>query len=476
MSKEINKQLTRGFIITFISQYSTVVFQVLIGVILARLLTPEEFGISAIILVFISFFQLISNSFSPGIIQVNDLNLRDFVNLYVLSIIVAISLSILFFGLSYALVYLYSNDVYLGLGKVLSFGVFFCCLGIVPQAILKRNMRFKLLGVIQLCSTLLSGSISIVLAYNGFSYYSVVFQSVISFFLIFILSFVNCKELTKAKYCQVNISSTRASFEKIKVFVSSNIGFDLVNFFSRNLDSLLIGKYIGNSGLALYDKAYRLVLYPVSNLNQVLSRVIHPIFSKFSNEVDVIFEKYIEILYKITIYGVVVSVFCYFSSESIIIFMYGEQWRESIPLFKILSVTIFFQVLQSSTGGVFLATNNPKLYFRSGVIGASMMISCILLGVFIGASVLNVVYFVLCGLILNFIQSFYILINKVFRRSILDLKDIFIGSLFYLGFNITLFQFFSIQFENKFIQIVFNLFLSSISLVILFRKRIFKRN
>src|SRR5690606_12011440 len=155
-----------------------------------------------------------------------------------------------------------------------SLGIFFCSLGIVPQSINKRKKLFKKIGIYQLLSVFVSGAISIYLADKGYSYYSVVIQSVINFFILFLLNFFTYSYLLLfSKYC-FNWSRVINSFYKISLYVKTNIGFDFVNFFSRNIDSLLVGKVLGTSSLAMYDKAYRLVLYPVSNLNQVLIRVL----------------------------------------------------------------------------------------------------------------------------------------------------------------------------------------------------------
>ncbi|MFD0700107.1 lipopolysaccharide biosynthesis protein [Myroides pelagicus] len=467
----VGKELKQGFLVTLLSQYSTVIVQVVLGIILARLLTPEEFGIVAVILVFVSLFQLVSGSFSSGIIQIKELNQKDFIQLFILTFFLGIILSILFCILGYCIVWFYTNEVYLELSIYLSIGVFFSAISMLPMALNRRNKLFLETGISQLLSAIISGAVGVFLAYNGYGYYTIVLQSLLNSFLVFVFNFYFSNELHCVNRYMPNNKDMKASFYKIKDYVFTNLGFDVLNFFSRNLDSILIGKFLGVSNLALYDKSYRLVLYPVANLQQVVGRVLHPVLSSYSSNLPLILSNYKKVLYHLGTIGASIMVFIYFSSTEIITIMYGEQWLDSIPIFRILSLTIWFQIIQSSTGSIFLSTNNPRLYFYSGGVGAVFIIFSTCLGIYLG-DLVNVVYLVSLGLVLNFVQSLLFICYKVFNCSLYEFLKVLFLSVIGALFSTVLLKLNIVTWDNYYIKLIYNGIVSFLPLVVIYRKKI----
>ena len=333
---------------------------------------------------------------------------------------------------------------------MLTFAVIFSILNIVPNAILSKNKDFKAIGVINVSSNLISGIITIVLAIKGFSYYALVLNSIIRSLLLFTLSYIKCNIKIKKEF-KFN------SVMKIMNYSIYQFSFSVINYFTRNLDNILIGKFLGAGTLGYYDKAYKLMLYPIQNLTHVITPVLHPILSEYQNEKDVIYNQYIKVIKLLSNIGIFISVYCFFTSKEAIRIMYGNNWDFSIPLFRILSISIVIQMVLSTIGSIFQATGYVNKLFSTGVISAFFTITAITIGIY-SKSLYILTIGIVISFVLNFIQSFYVLITKVFKKSFIDFLKIFkntviIGIIMIVGYILTR----KLQIENVIISAIFKL-------------------
>ena len=154
--KKLFSELKQGVVIVFISRYASIFFQIIFTVILARLLTPKEFGVVAIVTVFITFFRLLSEmGLGVGIVQKKDLSDEDISSFFILTIFIAILFGLCFYIFSYAIAAFYKNNVYISIGHLLSITLIFSTLTTVPSSILRKNKKFITIGVIQIIAIVL---------------------------------------------------------------------------------------------------------------------------------------------------------------------------------------------------------------------------------------------------------------------------------------------------------------------------------
>lgn len=451
--------IRKAAMINFVSKYSNIFIQLIINSVLARILTPDDYGIVAIITVFISFFTMIADmGIGPAIIQNKELNKKHTSDIFIFTFITSIIISIGFIIFSYPVSFFYNNKVYISLGAILSIGIFFNILNIVPNALILKEKRFKALGIRTIIINIACGVITILLSLKGAKYYALVINSVLVALFTFGFNFYYSK-------LKVYFSFSFESVKKISEFSSYQFAFNFINYFSRNLDNLLIGKFMGQVPLGYYDKAYKLMLYPVSNLTHVITPVLHPILSDYQNDREIIYKQYMRVVKLLAVLGVFFSVYCFFAAEEIIYIMFGSQWSKSVVSFKILSISICIQMVLSSSGTIFQATNETKKLFLAGVLGAIMNVSGIIMGVLVGK-----IEFVAIGIVIayltNFITGFYLLINRVFNRKlskfILEFKSSFIIaiicsiSMYVLNINIS----------NNIISALYKLIICGVSYII----------
>ncbi len=455
----IEKELKKGFLITFVSKYSNFIFELIISIVLARLLSPKEFGIVAVIFVFTTFFNLLGEiGVGAAIIQNKNLNNKHIQSIFNYTALMAVVSGVGFSLISYIIADFYENDEYIKIGHLLSFVVFFYILNVVPQALIRKEKKFlKLEGSIFVINVV-SGLLAIYLALNGSSFYALVYREIVKSILLFIVNFHNSKFRIGYNF---NIDGIILIFN----YSFFQFLFNVINYFSRNLDNILIAKFLGATSLGFYDKAYRLMLYPVQTLTFVITPVLHPVLAKYENEPEVIYLHYKKILEILAFLGIPFSVFLFYSSEEVISGMYGGQWSASVPVFKILSLSVWIQMTLSSTGSIFQALGKTKLLFISGLISAFFTILGILFGI-MQNDLEMVGYGILFAFCLNFIQGFYLLFVLGFKKTFFHFFIFFklgaISGLILLG-ELILFEFLNCQ--NIYLSLFLKLILLIISLV-----------
>lgn len=440
--------LKRAAIINGISRFSKIFIQLVVNAILARILSPAEYGVVAIITVFSTFFNTFADmGFGPAIIQNKDLDERDIGHIYTLTIYIGIALALLFSFISIPIAAFYENSSYLRIGPFLSLSLFFNTINMIPNSILMRNKQFIAVAVRTVVVYLGGGVIAIVLASLGFSYYSLIFQTVIISAASYIWNYLS----TKPKF---TFKVDKTVIDKVKQFSLYQFMFNMINYFSRNLDNLLTGKLLGDVQLAYYDKAYTLMLYPVNNLTGVISPVLHPILSDYQNSPEIIYRSYISVSKILGIIGAFVSAICFIAPREIILIVYGPQWENSVFCFKILGLVVASQMLNSSSGAIFQSLGNTKLLFTSGIINTLITIGMILVGLLGGKSIEALSICVAIAYLLHYILAQILIIRNGFHfnfsRYCKDLSKEFI---IYSGLILVclLFRF---NFQNIFISLI----------------------
>ncbi|UIK34915.1 lipopolysaccharide biosynthesis protein [Lactobacillus amylovorus] len=403
--------LKKATIINAAGKYSKIILQIIVEVVLARLLTPHDYGIVAVVTVFTTFFTILSDiGLSVAIVQIKSLTKDDINNIYTFTVYLSIGLMIAFALFSYGIADFYDNKVYIKIGQLLSISLLFDSLNMVPNGILNRNKEFITIAFRTVIVYVLSVVVTIVLAFLGFSYYALVFQAILSSFLTFIWNFVTTKPKFKLKY-------DNSSLKKVASYSGYQFAFNLLNYFSRNLDNLLTGKFIGSTQLGYYNKSYSLMQYPVGNLTGIITPVLHPILSDYQNAKEIMYRKYMKVVKLLASVGIYAEAICIFAAPEIINIMYGSKWNNSVMCFQLLTISMATQIINSSTGAICQALGNTRLLFITGCINTSVTILSILFGVFVGKTIYSVALWVSISFILNFIVSFYLLIVFGFRFS-----------------------------------------------------------
>ncbi|MEL7585547.1 MAG: lipopolysaccharide biosynthesis protein [Prolixibacteraceae bacterium] len=402
----IRKSIGKGIFYTALAKYSNIVTSILITAVLARLLTPAEYGTIAIVMVFTTFFTYLADfGIGPAIIQNKELGKEDIESIFSVSILVALLLSSLFFLSADLIAGFYAAPELTGITRLLSVSVLIFTLNVVPSALNKKELKFRQVGLLSVVVHVIGGILAVVLALLEFSYYALIFRSLITGLLMFAGSYY----LNPVK---VNFRIRGSSILKIWRFSTFQFLFNFINYFARNTDNLLIGKFLGSAMLGFYDKAFNLMLMPVQNLTHVITPVLHPVLSEFQHNKDRIHHSYLKLTRILATIGFPLSVFCFFAAREIIYLFYGSQWTESIPVFRLLALLIGLEVLLSSSGSIYQSANRADLLLVSGLITSTFIVLGILYGIFIEGSLAGVAKGLIVARTSTFFLSVYLLVRK----------------------------------------------------------------
>ena len=444
--------MKKAALINAAGKYSKVFMSIIVNAILARILSAEDYGILAVITVFSTFFTTLSDmGFGPAIIQKKDLTDDDIGDIFSLTVYISLGLMFLFALLSYPISVFYGNKVYILLGVLLSISLLFNALNMVPNGILNRNKKFVSIAVRTVIVYIVSAVITIILAFLGFRYYALAIQAILSAFLTFVWNYLTTRPKFKFHF-------KKNSILKVLNYSGYKFAFNVVNYFSRNLDNLLTGKFMGNAELGYYNKAYSLMLYPVNNLTGVVSPVLHPLLSDYQKQREIIYSKYMKVVKLLSCIGIYVAAVCFLGADEIVKILYGDNWDASIVCFKLLSIAIIAQMINASAGAIFQAIGNTKLLFINSCINTGITVLAILCGVFWGKSISALSLCVAISYVFHFVTAFYMLIKLGFRYKLFSFfKELFAEIFILCGMLVGIFLY-PLSIENSFMSIVIKSF------------------
>ncbi len=383
----------------------------------ARLFTPEEFGVIASIQVFVVFFQTIADiGFGPAIINQRKFDENQRNGVFTFTALFGFSLAIAFYLFSFILNVFYGGYDYQNIAAIVCVSVFFNSLNIVPMTAMNKDVKF------------------LRIAMND------VLVEIFTFFVVYSLSNLNIGVLALASRSAVQavlrfsftwLSSIKTSIGRPKFgielyhinsilgFSLYQFGFNFINYFSRNLDNILVAKYFGMNSVGVYEKSYQLMRYPLMVTTFAMTPAIQPILTRYRSDICMIIREHNKLTSRLLALALPVSFFLYINSKNVTLILFGEQWSSVIPLIEIFSFIIPLQAVLSTSGSFFQVMNKPNLMFISGVISAVINVLAISAGVFLGETI----YVALCLVVsfsINFFQTYFILFKFCFEHSSVD--------------------------------------------------------
>lgn len=391
--------------------------------ILARVFDPEDFGTVASLAVIYTFFMLfIEGGFSPSFVALKSIN-RE-VSGAVISILIMvgfISAIVLYTSID-SLAKFYNNEKVSIIGIFTCISLFLSSLNVVPYSILLREQNFGFIAI----GVLLSEAISTAFVINLIN----ILDPLICLAMkipVFIFSSV----ILNTYFCSKTSTGSPTPNFKFSIvgpiFSMSKFqfGFNFLNYFSRNLDNVLVAKFIGANGLGIYDQSYRLMRYPIMLLSGAMTPAIIPSLREFA-EMPLALEK-IHWRFSMNILSVSVlfSSFIQLFSSEIVYVILGSKWEMVTPLIQLLAISIPAQMLIATSGSFFQLTGKMSVFLRNGLYTFVTVISAILIGISYRSLA------ILCSLIVIaytvvFFQTYFLMYRYIFHQSLFRFKVQFI--------------------------------------------------
>lgn len=376
------------------------------SIIIARLLSPENYGLVGLITVFTGFVSVFSDSGISLAIIKSDYGYSYHKALESVAIIIGVMLFILTAIMAYPIALFYKNSSLIYPTIVLASTFVFRSLSLVRGALLSKALAFGYLGKVVLINTSITILLTIVLAYYGAQHWAIIIPQIVSAVLTFILY----ERRLGFKFKLYPFRYVRIAYRYTKTLIGSLIGFNLVNYWARNSDNLLVGKFYGVNDLGIYNRAYSLLMFPLSLITGLMGTVLYPSLKKLKNEGGDIYAEYMYVLKIISFLVFPISFILLLFPDLLVHLLWGDKWKQVAPLLPYFGILIFSQPLLSSVGNFLVLQEKEKTLMYSGWIGAVLTISSICFGAMFSLIAIVQCYalgFIIFVLPFNIIYIFY---------------------------------------------------------------------
>jgi O-antigen/teichoic acid export membrane protein len=355
-------------------QLSKIGVQLLSLVVLSRLLQPTDFGLVALAAA-VSTFALLFRDLgtAPAIIQKPSLDEPTKAAAFWLNAAFGLALGVAIVVIAPLVARLMDAPRVTGVLMVLAVTFPIAGLSIVHQALLERASRFAVIARIEITSLVLGFAVAVTTALAGAGPYSLVFQTVTVavFTTIQLFLFAPWKP------------SGPISLERVRDlwgFSRDMLGFNLLNYFARNADALIIGKFLGPASLGIYSLAYKTMLFPLHNLTFVATRALLPVMSRQQSDVQNIASMYLRSVSVITFFTAPLMVGLFVLREPFVDAVFGPTWHAVADVIAWLAPIGFIQSVVSASGTVFMTLGRTRTMLRVSVIASTLHV----IGFFIG--------------------------------------------------------------------------------------------
>lgn len=362
-AQQLGRIALRGGALTAAAQAIKIGIQFVSVVVLARMLAPEDFGLVASVGPIVAFVGLFQNlGLQQAVIQRPEISRQQLNQVFWISALAGLICTIVIAALSPAVSAFYADGRMTGITLAAATPLLLGSLAALPLALMNRNLQFGQLAINDVATALAGLGAAIAAAYAGLGYWSLVIGPAAGA----VVTLAGAWLATRWKPGRPSIKVER----EILSFGANLTGFNLVNFFSRNLDNILIGKFSGPVELGYYDRAYKLLLFPLQNINQPLSRLMVPLLSRIQDDKPRFRELYLRtnwLLAFITVPGIAALTI---AAEPVVSILFGERWLGVAPIFAWLGIAGLMQPVSSTTGWIFICQGKTGTMFRWGVYSA----------------------------------------------------------------------------------------------------------
>lgn len=354
LQADLKGRSVRGGLVNVASQGAQFLIQSVATVVLARLLTPADFGLVAMVATVTGLGQAFADlGLSEATIQREEISHAQVSALFWINVAIGLGLMVLTMALAPVLARFYRDPRLINITLMVSLTFLFGGLRVQPDAILKRQMRFSALAARDVFSYSVAVPVSIVLAWRGASYWALVALPLTLNFLQMALSWLMVKWRPSLPRRDANVGSMIAFGGNVAA------SYFIVNV-ARSADNVLIGWYSGAGPLGLYSRAYNLLMLPVRQLSAPAASVAIPAFSRTQDDPERFARYYLRAVNLLMWISAPIFGFLFVAAMPVIILMLGNQWREAAPVFQILTISALTQLLLESTIWLFVSRGQSQ--------------------------------------------------------------------------------------------------------------------
>jgi len=416
--KSTKKKVIGGLAWSFAERISAQLVSLIVGIILARILSPEDYGVISIVMVFITICDVfVTSGFGTALVQKKEVDKTDYNTAFYMSFAMSIALYIILFFVSPYIAQLYNKDILTNIIRVLGVRLIITSLNTVQQAHIQREMRFRKFFIATIFGTVISCGVGVALAYCGYGVWALVAQYMTN-------SFIDTVVLCIVGGWNPGLKVSRKKAKEIYSFGWKVLLTNLVFTSENSVRSLLVGKKFGSEDLAFYDQGRKYPALLVDNVNSTIQKVMLPTFSRMQDERS---ELKSALRRSIKLESYVLAPFLIgFAAiaQTFVPVVLTEKWISAIPFIWIFCASYLTRPLESSCHQALLAIGRSGLVFWIMVAINITGLGLTVISVFVLESVLWIALFSLFTTVISII-CFLLCARKLldyrFKEQITDI-------------------------------------------------------
>ncbi len=417
MSKNLKNKTIRGVGWSFADNIFNQGITFLVGLVLARLLTPEEYGLIGIITIFIAVFNsIVDSGFSNALIRKNNAEAVDYNTVFITNMVLSIVLFFVMFFSAPAIAKFFNQPQLIPLTKVMASIVVINAFAIIPRTLFVRRVDFKTQTKISLIASVTSGVIGIAMALDGYGVWSLVCQQISRQFLNSVFLWIWAKWYPKFQF-------SIQSFKELFGFGWKLLVSGLIDTVWKEIYQVVIGKCYSAETLGQYTRAQQFGSIFSSNLTTVVQRVSYPVLSEIQDD-----KMRLKYAYKKVIKVTMLVTFCCMLglaavAKPMILVLIGEQWLPAVPFLQIICLNMMLYPLHAINLNMLQVQGRSDLFLKLEIIKKAIAVIPLVFGIFVG------IYWMLWGSVITGFIAYYL--NAYYSGKFLDysiweqIKDIF---------------------------------------------------
>jgi len=335
------KDAIRGFSWSAIEKFASQFIAFVLGIIMARLLAPSDYGVIGMLGIFMAICATVSDSgFSSALIQKKDKTEDDYSTAYLFNIGISVFLYIIFFISAPWIANFYNTPILKPVARVVSLQLILNALFNVQVTKMSIDLKFKEMSIMSIVSQILTGIVGVILAYSGLGVWALVWQSIFSCVLRGLLTIWYTKWIPAFRF-------SKDSFNALFGFGSKILVSSLINTVYNNLYTLVIGKKFSPSEVGYFNRANTLSGFPSKIATSMITSVNYPILSKIQDDDERLLRtyKYMTTVPLFVLYPILIGLAVL--AQPIVLLLLGEKWLPCVPLVQIMCVGAMFSPLTS---------------------------------------------------------------------------------------------------------------------------------
>lgn len=373
--------------------------QFIVSIILTRLLTPEDFGLIGMTVVFMGFAGLFDElGLGAALVQRKEVEERHLSSTFWINALAGLVLMMLLIMLAPAISRFFNEPRLIPLTMLLSINLFIGSLNVVQQAILTRKLDFRRLVTVETSTAIFASIFGVTLAYLGYGVYALVWQTILA-------SVLNVVFMWFASAWKPRFIFDIPAVKELWGFSSNLLGFTILSYWIRTGDNLLIGKFAGPVNLGIYTRAYSLMLMPITQVTANLSRVMLPALSRIQDDKARVKSIYLRSTGVIALITFPMMLGLFVSADVFVLTLFGAKWVAVTPVIRVLCFVGLVQSIGTTVGWIYHSQGRTDLMFKWGIGVGVVTIISFAVGIFWGAIGVAIAYAIRSYLLLYFSYS-----------------------------------------------------------------------